>query len=110
MFGKELKDSIVYFHCDNQAVVHIVNKFTSKDRVIMFFVRKLLLLTLKYNIDIRAYHVPGADNLLCDALSRFQATPLLLRHYNMKLAPESIPQEIMPSDSLIMQAEISAQH
>ena len=68
MYGHLFTDSIVHFYCDNEAVCYIVNKLTCKKKIIMFFVRKLVLLLIRLNIDLRATHVPGEKNFLCDAI------------------------------------------
>ena len=35
IFGEDLKDRSVLFHCDNIAVCYIINKLTSKHKVVM---------------------------------------------------------------------------
>ena len=67
----------------------------------MFFVRRLLLLVIKFNIDLRAFHVPGVQNTLCDSISRFQASPELLQEHGMLPVPEVIPPDISPTPSLL---------
>lgn len=39
----------------------------------MSLIRVLTLKSLEFNLIIRAEHVPGVNNSVCDALSRFQA-------------------------------------
>ena len=65
-----LANKIVILRVDNEALVHVLNKQTSKDEKVMFLIRKLVLLCLRRNIQIRAVHIFGAENLLADALSR----------------------------------------
>jgi hypothetical protein len=72
IWGSELKNKKIKFRCDNEAVVHILNTLTSKSDNVMCLVRKLTLECLKLNILVRAEHVPGTLNTVCDALSRFQ--------------------------------------
>ncbi|XP_060583687.1 uncharacterized protein LOC132739884 isoform X1 [Ruditapes philippinarum] len=74
IWGYELKNKKIRFNCDNFAVVHILNKLTSKSEMVMCIVRVLTLRCLKLNILIKASHVPGCQNNICDALSRFQLT------------------------------------
>ena len=38
----------------------------------MFFVRRLVLVCLKYNIYFKSKHVPGSQNKFADSLSRLQ--------------------------------------
>jgi len=70
--GSQMINKRLLFHCDNLAVVHIINTMSSKSDRVMTLVRVLILQCLQYNIAIKAVHVPGVKNLICDALSRFQ--------------------------------------
>lgn len=72
MWGELLPDKRVLFWLDNQAVVAIVNKQTSKCPFIMGMVRRLVLQCLRFNILFMAWFVPGVNNSIADALSRFQ--------------------------------------
>ena len=64
----------VLFFTDNNALVHVINKQSSKDKDLMFFVRKLVLACLRYNVVFKAKHIAGVNNILADALSRLQET------------------------------------
>lgn len=70
LWYSDLKNSCVLFMCDNEAVVHIINSQTAKDKTVMKLVRPLVLLCMKHNILFRAKHVPGVDNVLADLISR----------------------------------------
>lgn len=72
LWGRNLQNKCVQFHTDNMAVVHIINKQTSKDPTIMKFVRQFVLPILKYNIIFKALHIKGAKNKAADQLSRLQ--------------------------------------
>lgn len=96
IYGHQLQNSIIIFHTDNMAVKHIINTCTSKDFYIQHYFRKLMLILLKYNIDLRAKHVPGKDNILCDRISRFQITPQDLTDFNMHPTAEKIPHWLLP--------------
>ena len=56
--GRPQQLSIVFFS-DNQAVVEIINRQTSKDRSVMVLLRRFVLCTLKYNILFQAKHIAG---------------------------------------------------
>ena len=71
IFENQLKNKKVIFHCDNEAVVEIINSQTSKCPRVMDLVRPFVLKTLRLNSIIRAKHVKGIDNSIADALSRF---------------------------------------
>jgi hypothetical protein len=55
---------------DNESVVVIINKKSSKSIRVMSLVRVLVLSTLKYNIMIKAEHTPGKINKIAGSLSR----------------------------------------
>ena len=57
-------------HCDNQAVIHMINGLVSKCRNCMKLIRILALDGLIYNRKITACYVMSKDNFLSDALSR----------------------------------------
>ena len=62
----------IVFYCDNQALVFILNKRRSADPIIMLFIRRLTLLSLKYNFHLMALHIAGTTNEIADAISRQQ--------------------------------------
>ena len=72
IWGKELQNKKILFMSDNVSVVQIINKQTSKEKVIMRLIRRLVLSTLRYNIHFRAKHIPGNHNVAADHLSRFK--------------------------------------
>lgn len=60
----------VHVYTDNIALVPVINKQTAPDPALMYLIRKLVLLLLKYNILLRASHIEGRLNVAADALSR----------------------------------------
>jgi hypothetical protein len=86
IWGSELRNKKILFNCDNEAVVHILNKSSSKSKQVMVLVRLLALRCLELNVLVRAAHLPGTHNVICDALSRFQNTKF------RELAPDADPQ------------------
>jgi hypothetical protein len=62
----------VVFHCDNMAVVNIIQCGVSKNGEIMHLVRTLFYVCAVYNMECIAVHVPGIKNGVADALSRGQ--------------------------------------
>lgn len=67
-----LSNKRILFMTDNQAIVHIINRQTSKDKDIMFLVRSLVLTSLSCNLHFSAKHIPGKHNKIADLLSRSQ--------------------------------------
>ena len=72
VWGHMWKNRSVRFYSDNEAVVNIINKQTSKEHHVMTLLRKLVLTCLTYNVKFTAEHVPGVNNNLADKLSRLQ--------------------------------------
>ena len=72
LWGNQLSNRCVEFHCDNIAVVQILNKFSSRDTTIMILVRKIVLICMINNIQFKLKHVPGILNTVPDLLSRLQ--------------------------------------
>lgn len=61
----------VLFRSDNQAVVAILNSRTSRDSAIMHLLRSLLMSAARSNFTFKAEYLPGKQNGITDALSRF---------------------------------------
>ena len=96
MFSHLLKNANILFHCDNSAVVEIINKQTSKNKYVMKILRPLVLTLMRENISLRCQHVPGIQNVLCDKISRFQVDQSLLLQYGMQTQPAVIPNHLQP--------------
>ena len=98
LFKNLISNSNILFHSDNMAVVEIINKQTSKNKHVMHILRPLVLTLMKHNINLRARHIPGINNILCDKISRFQVSSTLLRQYGMRPAPTAIPPHLLPEN------------
>ena len=98
MFAQHLTNTSVIFHCDNQAVVEILNKQSSKCPKLMSIIRPFVLVLLHNNISFRAEHIPGLQNNLCDAISRLQVSPQLLARHRMQPNPMKIPAHLLPDN------------
>ena len=81
LWGHAMRNRCILFFTDNESLVHVINKQSSKDNSLMFFVRKLVLICLEYNIVFKAKHIAGVKNRLADSLSRLQV------QYFKQLAP-----------------------
>ena len=71
----------ILLRIDNQALVAINNKRTSKSKFVMQFIRLLVLLLMKNNIQVRALHVDGVKNEIANSLSRFQISRNSTRYF-----------------------------
>jgi len=91
IWGHRLKNHCIILHTDNEEVVHIINKQTSKVPSIMVLVRLMVLTCMKHNILVRAEHIPGKRNILPDILSRLQITAFRARAAHMDREPTPVP-------------------
>lgn len=98
VWGSLLTNTCIVLHTDNEAVVHIVNRQTSKDRYIMHLVRRLVLCCMSKNILVRAEHIPGKQNYLADLLSRFQVDKFRQMAPRMDPLPTVIPEHLLTSN------------
>ena len=94
IFGSHLSNRCVLFLTDNQAVVHIINKQTSRDKKIMILVRLLVTTCLKYNIHFKSKHVSGKLNIEADALSRLQILKFQTLCPGANRMPTDVPREL----------------
>ena len=82
LWGVDMCNRSILFY--NEALVHVINKQSCTDKLLMVIVRQMVLLCLKFNIMFKAKHIPGLKNTLADALSRLQVQKF------QQLAPESM--------------------
>ena len=66
----KLAGKMVLFHCDNEAVCHIIQSGTSRDPDIMSLVRTLFFISAHNDFVCSAVHVRGINNEAADSLSR----------------------------------------
>ena len=91
-----MRNRCILFFTDNESLVHVINKQSSKDKSLMFFVQKLVLICLEYNIVFKAKHISGVKNRLADSLSRLQVQSFKqLAAAHMEL-PTEIPLHLQP--------------
>ena len=84
---------------DNEALVHIINKQTSRDPRVMTLLRKLVLCCLRLNVHFTARHVPGRENVLADKLSHSQVDSFKVAAPWADQTPTPLPQRLCPSIS-----------
>ena len=94
LWGSELANQRVIFHCDNMSVVCIINKQSAKSKPVMWLVRKLVHSCLFYNIVLKAKHIEGSRNDIADAISRFQFNRFRLLAPEAEREPTPLPENI----------------
>ena len=70
--GEECRNLKIRLNCDNMGVVQVINRISGSSLPVVRLLRHLVLRCLQWNISLYAVHIPGVDNRLADALSRFQ--------------------------------------
>ena len=102
LWGSQWSKRHILFCSDNQAVIAILSSRMSKVPVLMHLLRNLLLSVVCCGFTFTAIHVPGVDNKVADAISRF------LWQEFQRLAPEAhstpcpIPQLLLAPHSPLM--------
>ena len=71
LWGPQLADKRLLFHCDNASVVHIMARASSHSKSMMALVHTFTLLAMRYNVHIKVQHIAGLHNEVADALSHF---------------------------------------
>ena len=94
MYGQSMANHCITFITDNEAVVAVINKATSKHKQIMALVRSLISACLQHNILFKARHLPGVENVLADALSRLQVQRFRELAPWAKPSPDPIPPQL----------------
>ena len=72
LWADQLQNKRLVLNCDNQAVVNIINKQSTRSPLSMQLLRLLVLACLQNNLVCKARHLPGVQNNIADALSRGQ--------------------------------------
>ncbi|KAK3107863.1 hypothetical protein FSP39_023831 [Pinctada imbricata] len=91
VWGKFLRNRRVYFNVDNEALVAILNKQSSKSKRVMSLLRPLVLALMNYNITFKARHIEGANNEIADSISRKQWDRFRKLAPNADQRPETVP-------------------
>jgi len=101
IWGGQWCNKLILVHCDNQAVVEVINSGSSKEATLMHLLRAVFFISAHHGFAIRATHIPGERNTAADAISRnnpalfFSQVPAAQPH------PSFIPQSAV--DLVILQ-------
>ena len=64
------QDQHVVVYTDNQTTMFLINKASSRDSLVMAWLRELFWLSACHNFKITAKFIPGHENIISDTLSR----------------------------------------
>ena len=98
IWSSQLISKRIILHTDNQALVSIINKSTSKNSDIMVLIRLLVMTCMKFGIQVFAEHIPGKNNVLTDSLSRSQLNKFRQMAPWADQHPTQIPQHLKPNN------------
>ena len=71
-WGAQWSKKRILFHCNNMAVCDIWKRGSCRNKEIMQLVRRLYFHAAACNFTVLIVHIPGKQNDIADALSRFQ--------------------------------------
>lgn len=71
-WSSQFASTKILFRTDNEGLVYVINKRTSRSKMVMKLVRPLVLFTLCNQTQFKAKHIFGSKNDIADSLSRFQ--------------------------------------
>lgn len=96
IWGSSMANKFVCFVTDNSALAEVINRQTSKHKLIMLLVRDLVLISLKHNILFRARHIAGVNNSCADLLSRLQVKQFKQIFPKADKMPTQVPDNLLP--------------
>ena len=99
LWGPLWKGKKLLFHCDNQSVVDIWAKGSSRDPLLMHLVRSIFFCAASHQFSVLVSHIRGTDNSIADALSRFQ----MLRFRQLVPQADLEPTPLPPSAPTLWQ-------
>ena len=97
IWGNQWVNKSICFYTDNEGLVSIINRQTSREPYIMALLRRLVLLCLQFNINFVAEHIPGRVNTLADKLSRSQVDEFRALAPWANRWPTIIPHRLSPA-------------
>ena len=96
LWCRHMSNRCIVFVTDNAALVSIINKQTSKHKLVMILIRDLVLTSLRSNIIFRARHIPGLNNTRADCLSRLQIARFKELSPQAEDLPTVVPENLLP--------------
>ena len=85
------KGQKVNFHVDNLALVYIINRKSASDRIMLALLRVFVILCVSIDLEVKATHVPGVQNVAADLLSRGKINEFKRISRNVDYESASIP-------------------
>ena len=96
----KFRNKRIILFCDNQSVVHMVNKMTSSCRNCMILIRMLVLKGLTENVRIFAKYIKSGKNKAVDYLSRLKFDAFLKLRDDWETTSTPVPAEMWPPQKI----------
>ena len=93
VWGREWTSCTVCCHCDNEAVVSVINSRYARDPLLAHLLRCLFFISARYQFTVVARHTPGAENGAADAISRNNLSFFFAQVPRAAAIPTPIPPE-----------------
>ena len=94
VWGKLWRGCTVCCHCDNSAVVSVINAKSAKEPLICHMIRCLFFASAHFQFNLFALHTPGVTNEAADALSRNNLSSFNLQVPNAERLPTPVPHSL----------------
>ena len=95
VWGTRWRAQKVLCHCDNQAVVAVLNSRSSKQPQLMHMLRCLFFVEASYGFELSASYIPTKANDLADDLSRNNLSSFLSKVPALKGSQVKIPTQLL---------------
>ena len=95
LWGPQWSKKHILFRSDNEAVVFILTSRSSKTPSLMRRLRSLLMAAARFHFTFSSQHIPGVQNPIADALSRFNWQEFRRLAPHAQPCPVPIPQELL---------------
>lgn len=105
LWARHFRNKRVVIWCDNQAVMHMINKATAKCAKCMFLLRIITATCMKFNCRVFCKYISSKNNRFADLLSR-NKTDMFLREapHTTSRVPLALPQVIWPFPQILWMA------
>ena len=94
VWGSTWQESTICFNIDNQAVVAALGRSRAKDPHLAHLLRCMFFFEAHFKFQHKAEHVPGAQNVAADALSRNKVTLFHSVFPQAQPNPTQVPQQL----------------
>lgn len=81
LWKRKLKGKKILIHCDNMTSVEVLNAGKARDPFLLCCLREIVFIAAGSEFEVKAVHIPGANNRIPDLLSRWETNPKAEREF-----------------------------